>query len=147
MDARFDLYELPAGHEDRFLAKLDAATARKQRNRTMLRWTTAAAAAAAIVCLLVLPSRNRHFFGARTPEAVYCAYLEQVGSYYTQLSANGLADESEWDTALTALTGETVPLFDQLPEDMPARQKMRILKQYYGELLDAADLLKHEWNN
>ena len=144
MDNRFDLYDLPAGHEERFLAKLDAATAHRRGGLTILRWT-AAAAAAAILCLLVLPSGNRHFLGARTPEAVYRAYLEQVGTYYTQLGPEP-ADEN-WESALTALTSETVPLFDQLPDEMPARQKTRILKQYYGELLDAANLLKHEWNN
>ena len=142
METRFDLYDLPEGHEARFLEKLDAATARRQRNRTIFRWS-AIAAAAALCLFLVLPIGNRHFLGARTPEAVYCAYLEKVDSYYAQFA--GKSDE--WQAAFAALTDETIPLFDQLPEEMPDREKTRILKQYYGELLDGAALLKQKWNN
>ena len=146
MDTRFDLYDLPEGHEARFLEKLDAVTARRQRNRTVIRWT-AVAAAAAVCLLLILPLGNRHFLGARTPEAVYCAYLDKVGSYYEQMGSNSAGETGEWEAALTALTTETIPLFDQLPDEMPAREKMRILKQYYGELLDGAAQLKQEWKN
>ena len=146
MENRFDLYDLPEGHEARFLEKLDEATRRSQRNRTVLSWT-ALAAAAAVCLLLVLPLGNRHFRGARTPEAVYCAYLEKVGSYYDQLAVVTTGETGEWAAALSAMTDETIPLFDQLPEDMPSRQKTKILKQYYGELLDGAALLRQEWNN
>lgn len=146
MDARFDLYDLPAGHEERFLEKWDAAMAAKRRKRVVFRWTTLAAAAAAVAFLLILPG-NRHFFGARTPEAVYCAYLDQVSAYYELLAENESYDEGAWEQALASLTDETIPLFDQLPEDMPDRQKTRILKQYYGELLDGAKRLQQEWNN
>ena len=146
METRFDLYELPEGHEARFLEKLDAATAHRQRNRTVLGWTLTAAAA--FVCLLlVLPIGGRHFRGAHTPEAVYVAYLDKVGSYYELLAENTSGETGEWEAALTALTGETIPLFDQLPDEMSVRQKTRILKQYYGQLLDGAEQLKHEWNN
>ena len=142
METRFDIYDLPEGHEARFLEKLDAATARRQRNRTALRWS-AVAAAAALALFLVLPVGNRHFAWARTPEAVYCAYLDQVGSYYEQLAGG----PEEWEAAFTALTDETVPLFDQLPDEMPEREKMRILKEYYGDLLDGAAQLNQRWNN
>ena len=143
MENRFDLYDLPEGHEERFLEKLDAAKAVNRNRRTTILWTSLATAAAAVLLVLFLPSGNRHFFGVRTPEAVYCAYLDKVGSYYEQLALNG--DAEEWEDALTALTGETIPLFDQLPDELSSREKVRVLKQYYGELLDAADLLAQEW--
>lgn len=142
MENKFDLYDLPEGHEARFLEKLDAATGRRQRRITVLRWS-AVAAAACLCLLLVLPAGNRHFTGARTPEDVYCAYLDQVGSYYEQFSDG----TEEWQEAFAALTDEAIPLFDQLPDEMPDREKTRILKEYYGELLDGAAQLKKKWNN
>lgn len=146
MDTRFDRYEIPAGHETRFLAKLDAAT-RPQRRQNVLRWSAlATAAAAAILAFVLIPGGNRHFLGARTPEAVYCAYLDKVGSYYEQLGASGTTEAGEWEAALSALTDESVPLFDQLPEEMSRREKVRVLKKYYGALLDGAERLREDWN-
>ena len=146
MEKQFDLYDLPEGHEARFLEKLDAATQRRRHNLNLFRWS-AFAAAAAVCILLLVPFGNRHFLGAHTPEAVYCAYLDKVDSYYERLADYGASGNSEWEDAFTALTDETIPLFDQLPEEMPTRQKTRILKQYYGELLDGAARLKQEWKN
>ena len=146
MENRFDIYDLPAGHEERFQEKLDAAT-RGQRSHRVLRWTAVAAAAAAILGFVLIPTGNRHFISARTPEAVYMAYLDKVGSYYEQLAESGALPSDDWEAALAMLTNETIPLFEQLPEEMPDREKVRILKRYYGELLDGAALLQNEWNN
>lgn len=146
MDTRFDRYEIPAGHETRFLAKLDAAT-RPQRRQNMLRWSAlATAAAAAILAFVLIPAGNRHFLGAHTPEAVYCAYLDKVGAYYELLGTSGATEAGDWEAALTALTNETIPLFDQLPEEMSRREKVRVLKRYYGDLLDGAERLQQDWN-
>jgi len=73
--------------------------------------------------------------------------LDKVGSYYEKLADFGAGETSEWEEALTALTEESISLFDQLPEEMPDRQKTRILKQYYGELLDGVAQLKQDWKN
>ena len=78
---------------------------------------------------------------------MYCAYLDRVGTYYEKLSVDGATESAEWEAALAAMTDETIPLFDQLPEEMSSREKVRILKQYYGDLLDGAAQLKKEWNN
>ena len=146
MENRFDIYDLPAGHEARFLEKLDAATTR--RRRAAHPWAIlTTAAAAAVLCFVLIPTGNRHFFNARTPEAVYMAYLDKVGSYYEQLARSEAQTSDDWEAALATLTNETIPLYDQLPEEMPDREKVRILKRYYGELLDGAELLQNEWNN
>lgn len=145
METRFDLYDIPAGHEERFMTKLDAAT-RPQRRSRVLRWSVqAAGTAAAILAFVLLPTGNPHFIGAHTPEAVYCAYLEKVGSLYEQLGASGATEAAEWEAALAAMTDEAIPLFDQLPEEMPRREKVKVLKQYYGELLDGAEKLQQDW--
>ena len=85
MENRFDLYELSEGHEERFEAKLEARLARRRRRVPMF-WATAAAAVLALV-LWVGISRP-HIQRARTPEAVYTAYLEQIGELYHLLAAN-----------------------------------------------------------
>ena len=147
MENRFDIYDLPEGHEARFQLKLDAARNR-QRSHRILRWTAVAAAAvAAILCVVQIPAGNRHFISARTPEAVYTAYLDKVGSYYEQLASTNALHAEDWEVALASLTNETIPLFDQLPDEMSDREKVRVLKRYYGELLDGAELLQNEWNN
>lgn len=146
MENRFDIYELPEENEDRFLAKWDAAASQGRRKHLTLRWTALAAAAAAILLLFLVPAGNRHFFGAHTPEAVYCAYLDKVGLYYERLGETGATEAGEWEAALKALTNETIPLFDQLPDEMPPREKVKVLKRYYGELLDGAAQLCKDWN-
>ena len=146
MENRFDLYDLPEGHEERFEAKLDAGLwRRKIRARIFL--GTAVAAGLAVMLWLGTQARS-HFRGAHTPESVYSAYLEQIGELY-QLLADNATDNSEaidWQAVLDELTGETVPLYDQLPEEMPEKEKTAVLKEYYGGLLDEAELIKEEMN-
>lgn len=146
MENRFDIYELPEGNEDRFLEKWDAAAVQGRRKSLLLRWTALSAAAAAILILVLVPAGNRHFIGAHTPEAVYCAYLDKVGLYYERLGETGATEAGEWEAALMALTDETIPLFDQLPDEMSSREKVKVLKRYYGNLLDGVALLSKDWN-
>ena len=48
MENRFDLYDLPEGHEERFQAKLEPRLARARRLTRVFRWTAIAACLAAI---------------------------------------------------------------------------------------------------
>ena len=143
MENRFDLHELSDGHEERFEAKLEARLARRRR-RVPLFW--ASAAAAVLVLILWIGINRPHFRNAHTPEAVYCAYLDKVGLYYERLGETGATDAGEWEAALMALTDETIPLFDQLPDEMSSREKVKVLKRYYGNLLDGVALLSKDWN-
>lgn len=145
MENRFDLYELSEGHEERFEAKLEARLARRRRRVPMF-WATAAAAVLALV--LWIGISRPHIQRARTPEAVYTAYLEQIGELYHLLAANA-SDGNEtidWQAVLDELTGETVPLYDQLPEEMPEKEKTAVLKEYYGGLLDEAEQFTEKMN-
>lgn len=145
MENRFDLHELSDGHEERFEAKLEARLARRRR-RVPLFW--ASAAAAVLVLILWIGINRPHFRNAHTPEAVYTAYLEQIGELYHLLAANA-SDSNEtidWQAVLDELTGETVPLYDQLPEEMPEKEKTDVLKAYYGEILDEAEQFTEEMN-
>ena len=54
MENRFDIFELPEGHEIRFEERLEHRLTRNRRRARILRWT-AAAAVLALVVLLQLP--------------------------------------------------------------------------------------------
>ena len=129
MENRFDLYDLPEGHEERFQAKLEPRLARARRLTRVFRWTAIAACLAAV---LWLGSRTRSpFWAANSPEAVYAAYLEQVGELY-HLLVNEPGDETvDREAVLEELTHE---------------EKIAVLKEYYGGILDEAGQLKKELN-
>lgn len=140
--ADFDT-EVPAeGHEARFLARLDETAPAPSfwsalRERFRLRPVPALALALACALLLVLVIRPGDPFRgvSNEPEAIYLAYMDRVADLYHELPAA--------DAALREITEEDEPLFAQLPESLSARERTRILKTHYGELLAAARQLKN----
>ena len=128
--AGFDGMEPAEGHEERFLAKLEAQSARKSW-RIIL---ATLAAAATLAGVFFAGSSFGHFTG-RNPEAIYLAYMTEVSKLYKDAP---MEDSAAWDDALAQLTEEAVPLFEQLPQELSRRRKARILKEYYGNLLDGA---------
>ena len=141
MENRFDLYDLPEGHEERFEAKLETGLLQRRRLK-IFRWASVAAAVAVLAWLFI--QSDRHFWRARTPEAVYAAYMKQVGAFYRLLATNSDNETVDWEGILDELTDETIPLYEQLPEEMSEREKTAILKRYYGEILDEAGQLQEE---
>lgn len=141
MENRFDILELPEGHEARFEERLDSRLRSSRRRTRILRWT-AAAAALALVLLVPLPGSRSAIRRAHNPEAVYTAYLDEVGKLYELLADNADNDDVDWESLLKELTDENIPLYDQLPEELSRREKLAILKSHYGGILQEADHLK-----
>ena len=141
MENRFDILELPEGHEIRFEERLERRLTRNRQRARILRWT-AAAAVLALVVLLQLPGGRSAVRRAHNPEGVYSAYLEEVGKLYELLADNSEDQDVDWESLLQELTDENIPLYDQLPEEMSRREKMAILKRHYGGILHEADQLK-----
>jgi len=137
MENRFDLYELPKGHEMRFEAKLGQSLSRKRRRRHFF-GSAAAAAAAALLCVLLLPGRKAGIRWAHTPEQVYEAYLTEVGRLYELMAGNSEDADADWESILRDLTDETVPLYEQLPDELSRRERTAILKRHYGSILHGA---------
>ena len=150
--AEFDTQEPACGHEERFLARLDASrTAAASplqdffsslvgffRNR---RFQVAACALATCVAIVLILRPGDPFRGTgNDPKAIYLAYMDQVAVLYSQLPTEGGTD---WDATLEEMTEEADPLFTQLPDELSRRQQARILKDYYGELLTHARKLKN----
>ncbi len=152
--AQFDTAEPAEGHEARFLARADNACLfpaggrnalhdAPVRKALFLRPVAWAFALAAVALLLVIrPVASRHFLGVPdNPERVYRSYLAQVERAYREFPWE---DGEEWEQTLDELTEEPVSLYEQLPEELPRRQQARILKAYYGGILDEVNQLKNK---
>ena len=162
--AEFDAAEAPQGHEERFLAAVEAGAlngwgrflrfGRNDRRAAgegtafgaagwgawgMLAGAVAVLVVAAVV--LLRPAEGRgYFFGVgNDPQKVYLAYLDRVEDARLALAER---EEYNYEGLLRGMTEEAVPLIEQLPEELSGRQQARILKQYYGEILAGVDKLK-----
>ena len=140
-----DTQDPATGHEERFLARLDAtrvqpaAPSRPARRAPWASWRSrvlfpALALAALAAAVLIRPGDPFRAAG-NDPEAIYLAYMDQVAGLYGALPGT---DSARRDADLQAITEEADPLFAQLPEELGSRQRSRILKAYYGELLKHA---------
>ena len=150
--AAFDTETPAEGHEERFLARLDVTplpspVVRRSSNSVIRRLRPAnllgafALAALAVALLVFRPGTSDHFIGVPdNPEQVYRSYLAQVEKAYLNFSWE---DDYDWESTLDELTEESVSLFEQLPEELSSRRQARILKAYYGDLLDGVQQLKN----
>ncbi|MCR4859793.1 MAG: hypothetical protein K5910_03930 [Bacteroidales bacterium] len=145
--AGFDTEEPARGHEERFLARLDAAAPASRPGFRLPGWlqgswrVPALALAAVAAVLLILRPGDPFREAGNDPTAIYLAYMDQVAGIYADLPGE---DSAGRDAALMEMTEEEVPLFEQLPDEMPSRKRSRILKAYYGDLLAAARKLKNQ---
>ena len=163
--AAFDTESPAEGHEARFLSRLEATQGagdspvkpandgkRNQANdgirkpvidglwaaiRNLRPAPVLAFAVAACAALLLIIRPGDPFRGvSNDPEAIYLAYMDRVADLYHALPLE--------DDALREITEEENPLFTQLPENISTRERSRILKNHYGELLAAARQLKKQ---
>ena len=136
--AELDTAPLPEEAEERFLDRWEAQNTRRVRisqTRRIVLWSAAAAAAVALLVLLRPAAPKDWFRGIdNTPEAVYSSYLAQVEHAWELAGPyEDLCDQ------LSGLTEETVPMLEQLPEELPAAEQAQILRDYYGALLDGVE--------
>lgn len=134
----FDTATPPEGAEERFLDALEAGqpVSRPEAFR-FLRW--AIPAAAAILVAVFLLNRPTDWFRGlgNDPDAIYARYLAQVEDNWHDLATNETASD-----LLRCLTEESIPLIDQLPEELSDSEKAAILQDYYGTLLDGAEKVR-----
>ena len=104
----------------------------------------AAAAAVGLIVWLCLPGGQSRFRHANSPEAVYEAYLEQIGELYRLLATNSDDPSVDWESVIQEMTDEVIPLYEQLPDELSDKEKTAILKDYYGGILDDAAQLQEE---
>ena len=134
--AAFDTEAPAAGHKARFLARYYF-TSFQAKTRNLHPAPVFAFALAACIALVLFTRPGDPFRGvSNEPEAIYLAYMDRVAALYQAMPLE--------DDILREITEEDEPLFAQLPDDISSRQRARILKNHYGELLSAARQLKKQ---
>ncbi len=144
--------DLPEGHEARFEAKLDAMLAsvaieETDNGKNMKRiftkmFTVAASVAAACAAAMIFMNRpveeTEWFEGVgNDPVAVYLAYSEKASAMYGEIFSKDL--DASWETTVRSIAEESVPMIDQLPDEIDNAEKADILKEYYGKILNGLD--------
>lgn len=150
----FDEQEIPEGHLERFEALLESRSAteipvkKQSESRGLIRrvvWATVAVAAAMAGILLInRPSgKTRDWFaGIGNDEFAICsAYYDKVAECYELML--GKYPDSDVQNAIESITRETIPMVDQLPDEMDPDTKAAVLKEYYGDLLEGLDRIKN----
>lgn len=154
----FNDQELPDGHQERFEAMLAddyPAQLRKGKNPVIRRsvwWSVGIAAALAAVFFIgrpdtndatqIIESNKDWFAGIGNDQFEICnAYYDKVAEFYeTMLKTD---PEGEMENAIDMIIDETIPLIDQLPEEMEPEARAAVLKEYYGNLLDGLVRIKN----
>ena len=167
----FDDKEIPEGHLERFEARLEqlAEEGRRQegstrltvrRPRFLIGWLSVgiAAALAGIIFLnrpagdgwnwpsgrqdRLAVSGAEWFEGIGDDQYEICnAYYDKVSELYETILRNN--SDKEIEETLDMISGETIPLVDQLPEEMDPETRAAVLKEYYGGLLDGLERINN----
>jgi len=124
--AQLDTALPPESAEEMFLMRWE--TGQKVRKRRIFFYSLSVAAA--IVILVMVP----WMIVNSNPNTVYSRYLAAVADAWEVVAADEDAAQM-----LSSITYEAVPLADQLPEDLSPREKVQILNEYYGELLEGVN--------
>ena len=130
--ADFDMHDIPAGSKDVFLKKM-----KDERRHRGLRITVSAissmAAAAAIVLSIVPQSLaselEKHHRRLAEKESEILILAGKVYPY----EADAIL------STVRSITAETIPLEDQLPDEMSLKDRRRILKEYYNHKINALE--------
>ena len=163
----FDDQELPEGHLERFEAKLagleerlalrqssgpaqeiSPGTAQQPGPRPIkIWWWTAiagvAAAVAAVAIFINQPTTSHKDWFADIPEdqASICqAYYDQMAVMYSDILMTDVDGSKE--AQLMTIAEETIPMIDQLPEEMGEEERALILKEYYSDLLEGIEKIR-----
>lgn len=133
---QFNTGEMPAGHQERFLAKLEALQSREQHqepkpHRLPIRRILFAASAAAAAIIIAL-------FTALQPGSIESSYSitvqELAQEMYTE-EAEILQmlpeDDLQMINSVKSITQEAIPLTDLLPDEFSPEKRAEILREYY----------------
>ena len=131
----FDSVPLPAYSRERFMASV-AAEKRKRRIRFIsIASTGLAAAFAALVAVTYegnIESVLEHHHKRMTAKELDIITLAESNNPY---------EVDEVLNNIRSITFEAIPLEDQLPEELPTKEKIRILNDYYNQKYEALESL------
>lgn len=131
----FDSEPVPESSRERFMASV-AAERRKRRVRFAgLASTGIAAALAAILSLTHEPDMETVVKNHHTRLA------EKEQDLISLTQENYPYEIEEMINSIRSITFEAIPLEEQLPEELPVKERIRILDEYYGQKYEALESL------
>ena len=131
----FDCAPVPENSRERFMAFV-ASEKRKRRIKFASMATAGiAAASAALVVLTHDPDMEKVL------EKHYTRLAEKELDIMTLAEANHPYEMDEVLNSIHSITFEAIPLEDQLPEELPAKDRIRILNDYYNQKYEALESL------
>ena len=131
----FDSEPVPESSRERFMASV-AAERRKRRVRfTGLASTGIAAALAALLTLTHEPDMETVI------EKHHTRLAEKEQDLISLTQENYPYEIEEMINSIRSITFEAIPLEEQLPEELPVKERIRILDEYYGQKYEALESL------
>lgn len=143
----FTEQSMPEGDTGRFLAKLEKSGIKYSTpGKRTFSWYRAFALPAAAMVILLL---GVGIFAKVTSEEnqltrIYVEYCGEVASLSTeiQMMTEG-EDLKAAQRTVDNITFEAIPFEQQLPPELPKRERLRIMKEYYTQKLDGVRRLKN----
>ena len=131
---QFNCGEMPLGHQERFMAKLQAAQAAPERkaprlfSRRSLFAATAAAAAIVIAFFITTgsPASDSDDYTIAIHEVAEEMYIEEA-----EIMMMLGEDDQNIVNSVKSITEEAIPLSEQLPADLSQEKRAQILREYY----------------
>lgn len=136
----FDDGPLNDGHEARFRRKLDWAGRRPHLPAG--RWALVAGIAAAVFFGVMLCRDGLRENPVQVEIDLYNRSLEALTRDIVDASERCGEDTSEMKTIIRDISNDTVPLYEQLPDELGDEEKARILKKYFNLKLKAVRQLR-----
>lgn len=131
---QFNCGEMPLGHQERFMAKLQAAQAAPERktprlfSRRSIFAATAAAAAIVIAFFITTgsPASDGDDYTIAIHEVAEEMYIEEA-----EIMIMLGEDDQNIVNSVKSITEEAIPLSEQLPEELSQEKRAQILREYY----------------
>lgn len=131
---QFNCGEMPLGHQERFMAKLQAAQAAPERkaprlfSRRSLFAATASAAAIIIAFFITTgsPATNTDEYTIAIHEVAEEMYIEEA-----EIMMMLGEDDQNIVNSVKSITEEAIPLSEQLPAELSQEKRAHILREYY----------------
>lgn len=124
----------PSGSRERFMAKLEAEKPGRMVVNFRPVWLSAAVSAAAVVVAVIALSYSdvdrdieKSILAMSSQEAQVIALVEEVCPQEMDIVMN----------SIRAITFEAIPFTDQLPDELPEKERVRIIRDYYGRKIEA----------
>ena len=121
----FDCEPIPEGGKERFMSALSHERRKRKAKVISMAFTGVAACLAILITLLVEPDISTEL------ERQYTRLAEMENEILTIVETEYPEETDMIMNTLRTITADAIPLEEQLPDEMSAKEKSRILKEYY----------------